>query len=135
MKQHMRMTLPVSITIAEVRASLCAVALGSHSGMSSSISQAFCADLMSDVLAYSVTNSLLITGLTSAQVIRTAEVANIRAIVFVLGKKPDPATIRLAESGGIALLSTPLGMFEACGRLYEKGLGGRSAEAQRHDSK
>lgn len=133
MRQHTRIALPVSIPLAEVRASLCAVLLGSITDMGRSVSQAFCADLMSDVLAYSVSNSLLITGLTSAQAVRTAEVANIIAVVFVRGKKPDPETIQLADRSGILLLSTPLGMFESCGRLYKRGLrGGSTLAAWQH---
>ena len=83
-------------------------------------------DLMSDVLAFIKSDSLLLTGLTSIQVIRTAEVADIAAICFVRGKKPDEETIRLAESKGLPLLVTQLPMFESCGQLYKKGLIGCS---------
>lgn len=126
MTGQMGMTLPVSMTLTEVRASLDAVVLGNSTSMDSSVERAFSADLMSDVLAYSVSNSLLITGLTSAQAIRTAEFANIIAVIFVRGKRPDPETIELANRSGILLLSTPLGMFETCGRLYTLGLRGGS---------
>ncbi len=43
-------------------------------------------DLMSDVLAFIKSESLLLTGLTNTQVIRTAEMADITAICFVRGK-------------------------------------------------
>ena len=56
------------------------------------------ADLMSDVLAFTTDgNSLLFTGLTNQQVVRTAEMANVGAIVFVRGKQPPSATIELAD--------------------------------------
>ncbi len=90
------------------------------------ISMACGSDLMSDVLAFIKKNSLLFTGLTNPQVIRTAEVADIVAICFVRGKKPDLETIRLARQKGIPLISTDLPMYESCGRLYEKGLPGCS---------
>jgi predicted transcriptional regulator len=77
---------------------------------------------MSDVLSFSITKSLLVTGLTNAQVIRTAEMAAIEAIIFIQGKRPDTQTIKLAEEKHIPLLVTDLSMFDACGRLYEKGL-------------
>jgi len=83
-------------------------------------------DLMSDVLAFIKSESLLLTGLTNTQVIRTAEIADVAAICFVRGKKPDEETIRLAKSKGLALLVTQLPMYESCGQLYKKGLIGCS---------
>ena len=81
-------------------------------------------DLMSDVLAFVKSGSLLLTGLTNPQVVRTAEMADLRAICFVRGKRPGEDTIKMAESKNIPLLTTPLSMFEACGRLYREGLRG-----------
>jgi hypothetical protein len=80
------------------------------------------ADLMSDVLASTQPDSILLTGLCNPQVVRTAQIADVRAIIFVRGKTPPQETIELALQESIPLFSTPLGMFEACGRLYEAGL-------------
>jgi hypothetical protein len=82
------------------------------------------ADLMSDVLAYSKPESILLTGLTNPQVVRTAEMADIRAICFVRNKRPDAQTIELASGKDIVLMATGLPMFEACGLLYSRGLAG-----------
>jgi len=90
------------------------------------INMACGSDLMSDVLAFAKSGSLLLTGLTNPQVVRTAEMADLRAICFVRGKKPDQDTVRLADSKNIPLLTTPLPMFESCGRLYREGLPGCS---------
>lgn len=90
------------------------------------INMACAGDLMSDILAFTKPCSLLLTGLMNPQVIRTVEVADIKAICFVRGKKPDEATIRLAKSKGIPLLATDLPMFESCGLLYKNGLIGCS---------
>jgi predicted transcriptional regulator len=83
-------------------------------------------DLMSDVLRFMKPGTLLLTGLTNIQVVRTAEIAEARAIVFVRGKIPDKKTIELAREKGIPLMSTNLYMFEACGKLYANGLRGVS---------
>jgi predicted transcriptional regulator len=83
-------------------------------------------DLMSDVLAFVKSEAILLTGLTNPQVVRTAEMADLKAICFVRGKKPDKETIEMAESKDIPLLVTPLLMFESCGRLYREGLHGCS---------
>lgn len=83
-------------------------------------------DLMSDVLAFVKSGSLLLTGLTNPQVVRTAEMADLQAICFVRGKRPEQETIDIAEAKDIPLLVTPLPMFESCGRLYQAGLAGCS---------
>jgi predicted transcriptional regulator len=80
------------------------------------------ADLMSDVLAYTDPGAVLLTGLRNVQSVITSHVAEVRAIVYVRGKVPDAEAIKLAEQKGIPLLSSRLSMFEACGRLFEKGL-------------
>jgi|YelNatPaOPRAMG01_1025707.scaffolds.fasta_scaffold48317_2 hypothetical protein len=80
------------------------------------------ADLMSDVLALVEPGAVLLTGLCNPQVVRTAEMADITAIVFVRGKQPMPETIALAKEKGIPLVTTALPMFEACGRLHQAGL-------------
>ena len=87
-------------------------------------------DLMSDVLAFVKDQSLLLTGLINSQVIRTAEMMDIVAVCFVRGKKPAEDVTELAKSKNIAILTTAYPLYTACGKLYEKGLGGRgSAEA------
>jgi hypothetical protein len=82
------------------------------------------ADLMSDALAFAWPDSLLLTGLTNPQVVRTAEMAGLRAIVFVRDKEPLAETISLAEEIGLPLLRTRYCMYDACGRLYHGGLPG-----------
>ena len=87
-------------------------------------------DLMSDVLAFSKPvserDTLLITGLTNKQVVRTCEIAGVAAIVFVRGKNPSAETIELARQSSIPLLTTKLKMYEACGTLYSSGIKGAS---------
>lgn len=116
------------MTLDEIRKALEARILAREKDMGITVDMAYCADLMSDVLAFSITSSLLITGLTNTQVIRTAEVADIRAIVFVQSKRPDIDTIALAEEKKIPLLVTNLSMFDVCGKLYERGLRSNMAE-------
>jgi len=88
------------------------------------ISTASCSDLLSDVLVFTDANALLITGLSNAQVIRTAEMVDISAVCFVNGKKPDESTVELAKEKKIPLITTELSMYESCGRLYRNGLPG-----------
>lgn len=79
-------------------------------------------DLMSDVLAFSKNDAMLLTGLINAQVLRTAEMMDMKAIVFVRGKKPSEEIINMAKDKKIVLLSTNLPLYAACGMLYKNGL-------------
>jgi predicted transcriptional regulator len=82
----------------------------------------FGADLMSDVLASIQPEAVLVTGLCNPQVVRTAQMSDVAAIVLVRGKQPPEETVRLANEESVPLISAPYGMFEVCGRLHEAGL-------------
>ena len=81
-------------------------------------------DMMSDVLAFVKDQAVLLTGLVNPQVVRTAEMMDIRCIVFVRGKIPDDMIVSLAKENDIVVLATAERMFPACGKLYENGLNG-----------
>lgn len=105
------------ITLADVRDLLSAEVLNGDD-LSIKVSVIGAADLLSDVLATSKMGTLLLTGLISTQVIRTAVVADLCGVVFVRGKKPGDEILSLARESKIPVLRTPLKMFEAAGRLY-----------------
>ena len=54
---------------------------------------------------------------------RTAEMLDLKAIVFVRSKRPDERTIKMAESLQLVLILSPHPLYESCGRLYTAGLG------------
>ena len=81
-------------------------------------------DMMSDVLAYVKDQAVLLTGLVNAQVIRTAEMMDMLCVVFVRSKQPSKDMLELAEECGIAVMTTPMRMYDACGILYSNGLTG-----------
>ena len=81
-------------------------------------------DGMSEILAFARPGALMVTGLTNVQSVRTADIANVRAIVYIRGKRPDKKAINLARESDIPVLATALGMFDVCGILREQGLKG-----------
>lgn len=85
-------------------------------------------DMMSDVLAFVKDQAVLLTGLVNPQVIRTAEMMDMKCVVFVRGKRPNEAMCNLAKSLDIVLLATKLEMFTSCGILYKNGLRGGSGK-------
>jgi predicted transcriptional regulator len=93
---------------------------GEH--LDAEVSSCFAADLMSDVLRFAAPHGLLITGLATIQAVRTADVADCRAIMLVNSKRPAPDTLDLARLHGMPILVTPHPMFEACSMLATAGL-------------
>ena len=79
-------------------------------------------DLMSEILAFGKPGSILLTSLMNIQVINTANVADIKAVCFVMGKIPDENIINLAKKNDIIVFITKFTTFESCGRLYKNGL-------------
>jgi len=110
------------MTLEEVLAVIEGKVISPKSNLGLQVTMACGADLMSDVLAFTHEGTLLLTGLTNPQVVRTAEMAGIAAIVFVRGKYPPPETLSLAQDNGIPLLASRYTMYETCGRLYRAGL-------------
>ncbi|HUK12887.1 MAG TPA: DRTGG domain-containing protein [Thermoanaerobaculaceae bacterium] len=93
-----------------------------HEMLDLQVFSCFAADLMSDVLAFSLPNALLITGLTSVQAVHTADVADCKGILFVCDKRPSPEALELARNREIPLLATRRTTFECCGILFQRGL-------------
>ncbi len=110
--------------ICEIKDLLGAEVLCGEDMLEHDVSSACCSDMMSDVLAYVKEQAVLLTGLVNPQVVRTAEMMDMKCIVFVRGKKPDESMIELAKENGIPLLRTKREMFTSCGILYENGLRG-----------
>lgn len=81
-------------------------------------------DLMSDLLRGPKDGVVVLSGLNTLQVIRTAVIAGVAAVVLVRGKRPEPDMIDLARLHDLPLLSTPFTMFTACGRLFRQGVRG-----------
>jgi predicted transcriptional regulator len=112
------------MTVEEVSQTLNAQLLCGQDRKQEEVHSACGSDLMSDVLAFVKRDTVLLTGLTNPQVIRTAEMLDVMVIVFVRGKEVPQATLDLAVSKNMVLLSTDYTLFDACGRLYEAGLRG-----------
>src|SRR5512136_2041634 len=112
------------MTLAEVKRILDADIIVGEDKLDMQVERAFAADLMSDVLAFAKEGSILLTGLTTPLVVRTADTLDLRVIVFVRGKRPAPDAIKLAKEKNIPLLATRYIMFESCGRLFTAGMQG-----------
>jgi predicted transcriptional regulator len=86
----------------------------------------FASDLMSDVLAFMDPGSILLTGLVNSHVVRTARLADVKAIVVVQGKRPDLSVVTEAQTHNLPIIATGCSMFEACSRI--------SRQLEHHDA-
>ena len=110
--------------ISKIKELLCADVVCGEDMLEEDVHSACGCDMMSDVLAFAKTQCVLLTGLCNPQVIRTAEMMDIVAIIFVRGKTPDETMIKMADEMGLPIIVTPHRMFSSCGLLYEHGLRG-----------
>lgn len=110
--------------ISEIKEILDAEVICGEEFLNREADSAFGSDMMSDVLAYAKDQSALLTGLVNPQTIRTALMLDMVCIVFVRAKKLTDDVISLAKESGITVLLTNNRMYEACGKLYAKGLKG-----------
>ena len=120
------MSKKTTMTLGEIKELLQAEVICGDENLDIEVTFAGGSDLMSDVLAFGKPGILLLTGLSNAQSVRTANIIDAKAIVYVRGKKPDKMGIDLARENGIPLLSTKYMMYTACGVLFSQGLPGVS---------
>ncbi len=85
---------------------------------------ACCSDLMSDVLAFVNEKSVLITGLVNPHVIRTADMLDLKCLVFARGKIPTDEILEAAKEHGMIVMATKETAFTTAGLLYQAGLRG-----------
>ncbi len=110
------------MTIKEIMEITGAECISGNPDSADNIKYGFACDLMSDVLIIDQEDVLLVTGLCNIQTIRTAEMSDLKCILFVRGKKATPEMVELAESNDIVLLETPHSMFRAVGELAKEGI-------------
>jgi predicted transcriptional regulator len=114
----------VAMKLSDVRELLRCKVLSGEDDLSIDVETVVASDGMSEILAFARPGALMITGLTNVQSVRTADIANVRAIIYIRGKRPAENAIRLAQDYHIPVLATDLGMFDVCGILRESGLKG-----------
>jgi len=121
------------VTIETIRSALGATVLAGMEHLQTNISHVYASDLMSDVLAYGKSNSVLLTGLASQQAVISAHMAEFRGVVLVRGKTMQDGAEEFAREHHIVLLTTGLDMYEACVMIGEKLHGIARVPDREHD--
>ena len=86
------------------------------------VRKAFASDLMSDVLRFSMEETVLITGLCNNQTMRTSEMSDLRVVIIGRDKQPDEDMLELAEEIDITLIKSKFSIFKISGILYGAGI-------------
>ena len=110
--------------LSDIKRILNATVLWGEDRLEREVMSACGSDFMSDVLAFVKNQALLLTGLVNPQVVRTADMVEMKCIVFVRGKVPSQEIVDLARERDIVVMTCAKRMYEACGLLYSKGLRG-----------
>ena len=108
--------------VGEIADRIDATVLTKGADLQREIEFAFSSDLMSDVLTRDYEHTVLITGLSNLQSIRTAEMSDISLIIIARNKEVEPEMIRLAEESEIILMKCCYSLFKISGILYEAGI-------------
>ena len=112
------------MTIREIAETLDATWLCCEEEGDRALRTAFASDMMSDVLAFVNEKTVLITGLTNHHVLRTADMLDLKCLVFARGKVPGEELLEQAQEQGLVVMTTRETAFTACGLLYQAGLRG-----------
>ncbi|WAC07411.1 MAG: DRTGG domain-containing protein [Thermodesulfobacteriota bacterium] len=108
----------------EIKDILHGTVLTSDLDLSLEVDTVLASDGMSEILAFHTPGALMVTGLTNIQSVRTAYIADVRAIVYIRGKLPNEKLIALARDKNIVVMATEFGMFDVCGILREHNMKG-----------
>ena len=96
--------------------------VGAPADDSYEVEKAFASDLMSDVLRFSMEDTVLITGLCNNQTMRTSDMADLRVVLIGRDKQPDAEMLELAEDSDITIIKSRYSLFKLSGILYNAGI-------------
>lgn len=113
----MKESIPNIVDIKRIQETLKAKLWVKNTAEGEYITGIYASDLMSDVLAYGNSGSVLLTGLNSVQAVISAYMAEFKGIIFIRGKVPEKETLNFAKEKGLFIFSTEDDMFEACVKI------------------
>ena len=114
------------MTLLEIRDVLQCEVLVAEGDMTADVKYVVASDGMSEILAFAKSKELMVTGLTTIQSIRTANIAGVSAVLYCRGKRPDNRVLEFARSKRIPVMATKLLLFDICAILHGRGLRGVS---------
>lgn len=78
----------------------------------------YAGDRMSDLLSAVSDETLLVTHIANRGLLSLIELMDVPAVCLVNGSIPETDVVESASEANTALLISPWGLYETCGRLY-----------------
>jgi hypothetical protein len=91
------------------------------------VTAGYTSDLLSDVLANAPKGGVLVTLQVHLNVVAVASHAELSAVIFSSGRKPEPEVVERAIGESLHLYVTEADTFEVVGRLFALGVKARGA--------
>ena len=91
------------------------------------IERGYASDLLSDVLAHAPEGGVLVTLQVHLNVIAVASHAEMAAVIFAGGRRPEDDVCAKAIAEGLVLYMSPADTFDVVGRLFALGVKGNHA--------
>lgn len=91
---------------------------GGH-GADVEVHRIYAGDLISDLLDQAGCNTLLVTNLSCSQLVDLAELMDSPGLCLVNNCPVDADALAAAARRGTAIVLSPVGIYETCGRIYQ----------------
>lgn len=91
------------------------------------VTRGYASDLLSDVLANAPAGGVLVTLQVHLNVVAVASHAELAAVIFAGGRRPEDDVLEKAKAEGLCLLASAAPTFDVVGRLYALGVKGADA--------
>ena len=78
----------------------------------------YASDRLSDLLNEVTDGTLLVTNLSNSTLVRLIQLMDVASVCLLNGAEPEEPIVAAAQEHGAALMVSPVGMYETCGRLY-----------------
>ena len=96
---------------------------GRGSGLGRQVTNGYCGDLLSDVMAHAPRGCIWLTVQGHQNIVAVAVLRAIAAIIICGSRPPEEETLKKADAQGIPILLWPGSTYSLAGRLYAMGVG------------
>ena len=91
-------------------------------GLDAEVTGGYSSDMLSCAMAGAAAGNLWVTLQGHLNVVAVATLNELAGVIVTEGKPVAPEALSKADDEGIPILTTRLGTFEVCGRLWELGV-------------
>ena len=91
-------------------------------GLDQDVIGGYCGDLLSDVMANSISGNIWLTIQSHKNILAVALLKEMSGIILVNGQQPDDETKAKADEEGIPIMLSPASAYELAGSLYSAGI-------------